>query len=105
MTITATYVANTCLPGIINYASVYNQNDQANDTATFDCIPPAPANIVLDKKQHITGNPTDANITVQSGDTITYTIVVTNNGGTTQNDIYLEDILPAGVTYVSSTIG
>lgn len=105
MTITATYVANTCLPWIINYATVYNPNSQANDTATFDCIPPAPANIVLDKKQHVTGNPTDATITVQSGNTITYTIVVTNNGGTAQNNIYLEDILPTGVTYVSSSIG
>lgn len=83
---------------------MYNTTNQANDTALFDCIPPAPANIVLDKKQHTTGNPTDATITVQSGDTITYTITVTNNGGMTQTGIYLEDILPANTTYINSSI-
>ena len=66
MTITAIYVGSTCTPGIINYASVYNQSSQANDTATFDCIPPQPPVVSLDKKQHVTGNPTDATITVQS---------------------------------------
>ncbi len=104
MTIRAIYISNTCDTWIINYATVYNQSSQANDTATFDCIPPAPANIILDKKQHVTGNPTDANITVESGDVITYTITVTNDGWTTATDIYLEDILPNYVTYNSSTI-
>jgi len=104
MTITATYVWATCPTGIINYGTVYNQTDQANDTALFDCIPPAPANIVLDKKQHVTGNPTDANITVASWNTITYTIVVTNNGGTIQTGIYLEDVLPTNTTYSNSSI-
>jgi hypothetical protein len=65
---------------VINYATIFNTNTQTNNTTTFDCIPPTPATIVLDKKQHVTGTPTDATITVQSGNIITYTISVSNTG-------------------------
>ena len=104
MTITATYTAATCNSNIINYATIYNTDIQSNTTAPFDCIPVAPANIVLDKKQHVTGNPTSANIAVSSGDVITYTITVSNNGASTQNNMYLKDVLPANTTYINSSI-
>jgi uncharacterized repeat protein (TIGR01451 family) len=37
------------------------------------------------------------------GDTITYTVTVTNDGPSTATGVTLEDMLPAGVTYQSST--
>lgn len=78
MTITTTYISPVCEVGVINYVTIYNQENQSNNTTTFDCIPAASAEISIDKKQHVTGNPTDEIIGVFSGDIITYTIVVTN---------------------------
>ena len=42
---------------------------------------------------------------VAAGDDLTYTIVVTNNGPDTATGVTITDILPAGVTFVSSTAG
>ena len=44
------------------------------------------------------------NATPAVGDTITYTIVVTNNGPGGASGIVVTDSLPAGVTFVSSTV-
>ncbi|WP_429725827.1 gliding motility-associated C-terminal domain-containing protein [Aquimarina litoralis] len=41
--------------------------------------------------------------TPDEGDTINYTITVTNNGPATATNVSLTDVLPAGVTFVSST--
>ena len=44
------------------------------------------------------------NLAPNPGDTIVYTIVVKNNGHLKANNITIQDILPAGITYVSSTV-
>ena len=44
---------------------------------------------------------TVSNAAPSEGDTITYTIVVTNSAGAQATNVSLTDILPAGVTYVS----
>ena len=49
----------------------------------------------------ITKTVTPANPTV--GDTVTYTITVTNAGPSSASDVTMSDPLPAGLTYVSST--
>ena len=43
------------------------------------------------------------NGTPNEGDTVTYTITVTNNGPAQATNVVLTDVLPAGVTYVSDT--
>ena len=40
---------------------------------------------------------------VNVGDTVTYTVIVTNNGPDSATNVALTDWLPAGVTYVSDT--
>ncbi|RBP51021.1 SdrD B-like domain-containing protein [Arenicella xantha] len=44
-----------------------------------------------------------AGAAVSPGDTLTYTITVTNTGSGTANDVTLSDLLPPGVTYVNAT--
>ena len=41
--------------------------------------------------------------TVNPGDPINYTITITNAGTTTQNNIVVNDVLPAGTTYVAQS--
>jgi len=43
------------------------------------------------------------NATPNEGDTVTYTITITNNGPDAATNIEITDILPVGVTYVSDT--
>ena len=54
---------------------------------------PGPADLSLVK----TGSPT----TVISGSTVTYQIVITNNGPATSNGIFMSDPLPIGETFLS----
>ena len=49
-------------------------------------------------------NNPDENTNVNPGGTITYTIVVKNNGSSTLTNISVEDVLPAGLTYVPGTV-
>ena len=41
--------------------------------------------------------------TVSSGSSFIYTVTVTNNGGSDATNVSLEDVLPAGVTYITDT--
>jgi LPXTG-site transpeptidase (sortase) family protein len=41
--------------------------------------------------------------TTLPGDTITYTVTITNNGAATQNNVVVTDALPAGTTYVPNS--
>lgn len=41
--------------------------------------------------------------TADPGDTLTYTITISNIGGSTQNNIVVRDALPAGTTYVAQS--
>ncbi|GHB92376.1 hypothetical protein GCM10007047_04340 [Cerasicoccus arenae] len=49
-----------------------------------------------------TANTTDD---VEPGDTITYSILVSNNSGVTHTGIDITDVLPADVSYVASSLG
>lgn len=82
-----------------NQASVSGSNfsqELTGPTATVTVVEaPSAAYFVIEK----TVSPT----TVLSGDTVTYTIVVTNVGGVNENAIVYEDILPDGFTYIPGT--
>ena len=47
---------------------------------------------------------TVSNATPNIGDTITYTIQITNNGASDATNVSLTDNLPVGVTYISNTV-
>ena len=66
-------------------------SDDDNETVTFeDALP----ELTVVKMSSAGG-------TVHAGDTITYTITITNSGNVTQNNIAVSDAQPAGTTYVS----
>jgi len=58
--------------------------------------PPAPPDLSPTTKEASTG-------TVQSGDALTYTIVLRNAGGPFSNTVRLTDTLPAGLIYVTDS--
>ncbi len=50
------------------------------------------------------GKISDANLPVEAGDTLTYTITVGNNSGNTLTDVNVTDQLPAGLTWQSTSV-
>lgn len=65
---------------------------EARDTWTVS-LPP----LTLDKTSSANGQP------VRPGDTVTYTMTVTNVGAVDQTNVTLDDTLPAGLTYVAGS--
>ncbi|MFH6958147.1 gliding motility-associated C-terminal domain-containing protein [Flavobacterium aquidurense] len=82
-----------------------NNNPQENDQSTVVVTPVNIADLVTVKTVSAV---TVAGISASKpneGDTIKYSIVVTNNGGpTSATGVSLTDIIPAGLTYVSHTV-
>ncbi|MBU7021325.1 MAG: DUF11 domain-containing protein [Theionarchaea archaeon] len=72
-----------------------DDGDQSEDDEDSEAAVPPMADLRLEKTV------SDPNPTV--GDTITFTITVYNDGPDACHDITVEDILPAGLSYVSST--
>ena len=68
--------------------------DPANNTATATETPQQ-ADLVLTK--------TVDNPTPNVGDTITYTVTLTNNGPDAATGVQVTDLLPAGLTFVAAT--
>jgi uncharacterized repeat protein (TIGR01451 family) len=98
LTITATVNAGTGGTTIVNTASV-TASDQADsnpannsDGASIDV---QEADLAITKS---VDNPSPS-----QGGTINYTVVVTNNGPNGTTGVQVTDVLPAGVTYVSSS--
>jgi uncharacterized repeat protein (TIGR01451 family) len=70
---------------------------------------PAALNGGLGPDESVRGNPTDADLAVAktvdkptalSGDTLVYTVTVTNNGPAAATGVSLVDVLPAGLSYM-----
>ncbi|MEM6472547.1 MAG: SdrD B-like domain-containing protein [Planctomycetota bacterium] len=83
---------------ITNTASVTadaGETDTTNNTATADVTATPQADLTVAKLVDQTS--------VQSGDTLNYTVTVTNNGVSTAVDPTATDTLPSGVTFVSGT--
>ncbi|MEM7030389.1 MAG: putative Ig domain-containing protein [Chloroflexota bacterium] len=106
---TLTWTAFASGTHLISVTIVDDQLDEANETVLLSLSNPIsstlvhsngvltitdndlPSQLSLSKNAALTNNP------VQPGDTITYTIVITNNGGTAEN-VIVEDILPFGLS-------
>jgi uncharacterized repeat protein (TIGR01451 family) len=100
LTLTATVQPGTAGTTLTNVASVLSvdqiDRNSANDTASAQVdIDEAPLDIFK------TVAPTGA---VNPGDTLTYTIVLTNSSIQTQTGVAIVDALPAGVTYVPGSV-
>src|SRR5205807_6520306 len=83
---TATATATNIIPGLTTNtatASVIVANANSSDLAIVKTVAPAP--------------------TVPQGDTLTYTLTVTNNGPASATNVTVTDALPATLTYLSAT--
>jgi uncharacterized repeat protein (TIGR01451 family) len=94
--ITAT-VTEAILPGATNTATI-TESDQydptpGNNTDSQD-VTPQQADLAITK--------TVDNATPNVGDNVTFTITVSNNGPDAATGVVVTDMLPAGLTYVSS---
>jgi uncharacterized repeat protein (TIGR01451 family) len=59
--------------------------------------------VVDEPELAVTKTSSAAGTPVNPGDTLTYTIVVENNGSGTANNVVVNDVLPAGVSYVAAS--
>jgi len=83
---TITNTANVTATGDIN-----NANNSATATTTVNAI----AEVTVTKTENAD--------TVAAGDTLTYTIIVSNTGGAAATNVTLNDVIPTNTTFVSAT--
>ncbi|TMM30338.1 DUF11 domain-containing protein [Polaribacter aestuariivivens] len=98
LNITATVNSGTGNTSITN-TTIAASGNQSDPTTVGDDLTATISVISADLVTVNTVNVTEANV----GDSVTYTLTVTNNGPSTATNISLIDILPTGVTYVSDT--
>src|SRR5262249_32504222 len=103
-------VTTTATPTLLIQASVNSPNAQTN-TATIsdaDQFDPNPDNnsasaLQTPQQADLAVGKGVSNPTPNVGDTITYTVSVTNNGPDDATGVTLEDVFPVGVSFQSST--
>ncbi len=92
VTTTAVAAAATQTNTAVVTSSTY---DPVDDNRSSVSITPKQADLALAK--------TVSDATPNVGDTVTYTVALTNAGPDAAKDVVVEDILPAGVTYVAGS--
>ncbi|AMD18401.1 hypothetical protein TL18_10510 [Methanobrevibacter sp. YE315] len=100
VTLTITTIANTTNATVYRNVSVSSDTydpDLSNNYDNSSLVIPPEADLAVT----ITNNFEDSNTTCHNGDTVVWTITVTNNGPDTAVNSILEDVLPDGVIYVS----
>jgi uncharacterized repeat protein (TIGR01451 family) len=103
-------VSTTIAPTLIIQAKVASPNAQTN-TATIshtDQFDPNSANnqakaIETPQQSDLALSKTVNDATPNVGDTITFTVTLTNNGPNAATNVQVSDLLPAGLTFVSAT--
>jgi uncharacterized repeat protein (TIGR01451 family) len=99
LTVVVTVAAGTAAGGITNAATI---TGDGRETAINDNS--STANTTITRNAVLTLSKSDGTRTsVTPGDTFTYTLLVTNTGLSTANNVTLTDTLPAGYTFVSFT--
>jgi uncharacterized repeat protein (TIGR01451 family) len=95
LTLTATVVSPSAETNTatITHSDQFDPND-ANNTASAT-VTPQQADLALAKAV--------SNATPNVGDTITYTITLTNAGPDPATNVTVNDVLPAGLTFISAT--
>ncbi len=104
LTLVATVNNGTAVSTVItNSASVdadESDSNPANNTDSVDLtVIAGPGNPAIDLVVDKSVSPANP----LAGDTVTYTITVTNNGVDAATNVVVADVLPAGVTYVSQS--
>jgi uncharacterized repeat protein (TIGR01451 family) len=98
---TLTFTVDATASGTItNTASVPDLSAAGEDDVTNNSDD---ADIVVTPQTDVTIEKTVSATTAQAGQTLTYTINVTNNGPSPASAVTVTDTLPAGVTFVSGT--
>jgi uncharacterized repeat protein (TIGR01451 family) len=103
-------VATTAMPTLQIQATVVSPNAETN-TATIshaDQFDPNTGNnsgntTVTPQQADLALSKTVSNATPNVGDTITFTVTLTNHGPDPATNVQVSDLLPAGLTFVSST--
>ncbi|WP_299249900.1 DUF11 domain-containing protein, partial [uncultured Aquimarina sp.] len=98
LAITATVDVGTSGDTITNTITVVNLDQTDNDITADD----PSEDIIVNNEVDLVVAKTVDNATPDEGDTINYTITVTNNGPATATNVSLTDVLPMGVTFVSA---
>lgn len=80
---------------IVDVTATSQFNGAVSDTSTFTAT--ISASVITALKSRSPANP-------QPGDTVTYTIVITNAGGTNATSVVLTDAIPGNSTYLASSI-
>jgi uncharacterized repeat protein (TIGR01451 family) len=103
-------VANGATETLTILAGVINANPQANtaNISHADQFDPNPANnsdtaSINPQQADLEIGKTVSNPTPNVGDTITFTLTLTDNGPSTATNVQVTDLLPAGLSYLSST--
>ncbi len=96
-------------PGYTNIAQVWTMVEDDVDSAPGNSVPSEDdqddAQIPIRAFSDLALTKSVNNPAPNVGDTIAYTIVVTNEGPQPAVGVRVEDVLPAGVTYVSNSLG
>ena len=101
--ITRTLVINATVDGGTAGSTIVNRTtaaigDQADPITTGDALE---ASIYVDNETDIVLSKVVNNTTPNEGEHVIYTIRVTNNGTIDATNLVIEDVLPAGLSYVS----
>jgi uncharacterized repeat protein (TIGR01451 family) len=89
------YLTDTAVSGttITNTAIVSGTNGMMVDTAVTEIV----------TLPDLSGEKTVSQVEATGGDTLTYTITVSNSGGVAANNVRITDTLPAQLTYVANS--
>lgn len=95
MTVDASTTGTVTNTASTNDLSAAGENDVTNNSANVDIDVTAIVDLEVTK--------TVSETAAQAGDSLTYTIDVTNNGPSLAQNVTVQDTLPSGVTFVSGT--